>query len=120
PDPPLDMIAEASRVEGCLALADDPAAARAHFERAARIYGAIGNHTARTDVLRLAGHSPSSLPPLTLAVTSTSAMVAGPGRARTGDGEPRAARLVESAAAISELATHPPLLGIETLALVGD
>ena len=52
PDPPLEMIAEASRVAGRLTAHDDPGAAVGHFERAASILEKIGNLTGRADVQR--------------------------------------------------------------------
>src|SRR5262245_18448937 len=52
PDPPLEMIAEASRVAGRLAAADSGDAASTHFDRAARIFHGVGNLTARAEVER--------------------------------------------------------------------
>ena len=54
PDPSLELVAEASRVAGCLAI-DDRDAAHAHFARAMRIFHAIGQRTACADVQRRAG-----------------------------------------------------------------
>jgi DNA-binding NtrC family response regulator len=120
PDPPLDMIAEASRVQGCLCRADDPLAARAHFERASRIFGAIGHHAARGDVLRDAGLGTAVLPPLGITVSPGGAIIARDTVGLPGLGHSSAARLIESAAAVADLAAHPPLLGIETLALLHE
>ena len=47
PDPPLEIMAEASRIAGRLAAHDDHAAALGHFERAGRILQSVGNLTAR-------------------------------------------------------------------------
>jgi DNA-binding NtrC family response regulator len=116
PDPPLDMIAEASRVQGCLARTDDPAAARAHFERAARILAAIGHHSARADVLRQGGLGAPTRP---TALSLPAGAVRDPSDASSVGLWP-GSRVVEAAAAVMELAAHPPLLGIETLALLGE
>ena len=94
-NPPLELVAEASRVAGRLAEADDPAAARAHFDRAARIQAAVGNVTALRDVEREAA-SVNGVPS------------AGPGR------------LVEAAAAVIDLGAYPALLGREVLILCAD
>jgi DNA-binding NtrC family response regulator len=116
PDPPLDMIAEASRVQGCLSRADDPAAARAHFERAARILGAIGHHNARADALRQSGLPAPARP---TALPSPALVVRDPADTAATGAWP-ASRIAEAAAAVMELAAHPPLLGIEALALLSE
>ena len=54
PDPALDIVAEAARVAGCLAV-DDRGAAHNHFARAIRIFDALGHRTARDYTRRLAG-----------------------------------------------------------------
>jgi DNA-binding NtrC family response regulator len=99
PDPSLELVAEASRVAGCLAT-DDRDAARAHFARAMRIFHAIGQRTACADVQRRAGLDG------TLVVDTT--RTAAPGR------------VIETAAAVTLLAAHPPLLGMEVLDLLAD
>ncbi len=99
PDPSLELVAEASRVAGCLAT-DDRDAARAHFARAMRIFRAIGQRTACADVQRRAGLDG------TLIVETTRA--AAPGR------------VIEASAAVTLLAAHPPLLGMEVLDLLAD
>jgi hydrogenase-4 transcriptional activator len=99
PDPALDIVGEAARVAGCLAV-DDPAAARDHFERAMRIFDAVGHRTARAATERLAA----------------AAIGAEPAANRHTGVSP--ARAVESAAALTYLAKHPPLLGTEVLHLL--
>ncbi len=99
PDPSLELVAEASRVAGCLAT-DDRDAARAHFARAMRIFHAIGQRTACADVQRRAGLDG------TLVVETT--RTAAPGR------------VIEASAAVTLLAAHPPLLGMEVLDLLAD
>jgi DNA-binding NtrC family response regulator/tetratricopeptide (TPR) repeat protein len=102
PDPALDIIAEASRVAGCLAV-DDRGAALDHFERAIRIFDALGHRTARDQTCRLA-----ALPPGDRAGSA----VSGPRQAVA------PARAVETSAALTYLAKHPPLLGAEALTLL--
>jgi len=107
PDPPLEMIAEASRVAGRLAAHDDPAAAAGHFARAARILQSVGNLTAGAEIARDAGEAGAALvhddpPP------------------RLPDRRPPAAPLTERLAALIDLAAHPPLLATETLSLIAD
>jgi hydrogenase-4 transcriptional activator len=101
PDPALDIVAEASRVAGCLAV-DDRGAAHDHFARAIRIFDALGHRTARDFTRRLAGLEPGNRP--------------------AHAGAPRApvspARAVETSAALTYLAKHPPLLGAEALTLL--
>ncbi|HQZ39235.1 MAG TPA: sigma-54 dependent transcriptional regulator [Vicinamibacterales bacterium] len=104
PDPPLDIVAEASRVAGCLAV-DDPDAARSHFDRALRVYEALGQRTACRDIRRRAGlgTDPHALP--TCVRPAEPAM-------------PTAARVIDAAAAVTHLAVHPPLLGVELMGLL--
>ncbi len=119
PDPSLEIVAEAARVAGCLAT-DDPAAARAHFERAIRIFSAIGQHTAAADVRRQAGLGDTAALP---AVTSGTARLGTSLAALAPAATPRGvapARVIETSAAVTNLAAHPPLLGIEVMALLGD
>ncbi|MCC7035415.1 MAG: sigma-54-dependent Fis family transcriptional regulator [Acidobacteria bacterium] len=119
PDPSLEIVAEAARVAGCLAT-DDPAAARAHFERAIRVFSAIGQHTAATDARRQAGLGNDRPLP---AVTSSTARPGATLAALAPAPAPRAvppARVLEASAAVTTLAAHPPLLGIEVMALLGD
>jgi len=107
PDPPLEIIAEASRVAGRLAAQDDPAAALGHFERAGRILQSIGNLTACAETHRDAvetlglaeGDSPVRRPP---------------------DHRPPSASLTERIAGLVDLAAHPRLLAAETLSLIAD
>ena len=102
PDPALDIVAEASRVAGCLAV-DDRGAAHDHFERAIRIFDALGHRTARDQTRRLAGLPPGD---------RTGSAVSGPREAVA------PARAVETSAALTYLAKHPPLLGAEALTLL--
>jgi len=97
---PLDIVGEAARVSGCLAV-DDPAAARDHFQRAIRIFDAIGHRTARAATERQAAKA---------------IRVAWDAASRHASVSP--ARAVESAAALTYLAKHPPLLGAEVLHLL--
>ncbi|MGE3889884.1 MAG: sigma-54 interaction domain-containing protein [Vicinamibacterales bacterium] len=119
PDPSLEIVAEAARVAGCLAT-DDPTAARAHFERAIRVFSAIGQHTAAADTRRQAGlGDTSTLPAVTSSTTRPGAALA----ALAPTPAPRTippARIIEATAAVTTLAAHPPLLGIEVMALLGD
>ena len=52
PDPPLEIMAEASSVAGRLAAPDDAAAALDHFDRAGRILQSVGNLTALAEAER--------------------------------------------------------------------
>ena len=125
PDPPLEMIAEASRVAGRLAAADDAAAAQSHFDRAGRIFQGVGNLTARAEVERDASDAIGN------AVSVLAGGPAGDGRlavllradsspTRGPEARPPEALFAERIAALLELAAHPPLLATETLALVAD
>ena len=100
PEPPLEIVAEASRVAGRLAAVDDPGAATDHFERAGRILQSVGNLTARAEIERDVSETISSH-----GVTST---------------RPPAAALAERIAALVDLASHPPLLASEALSLIAD
>ncbi len=132
PEPPLEIIAEASHVAGQLAVADSVAAAVSHFERAARILSSVGNATARGQVVATAGdafaHVSSVtaddalsnelaelylMPRLTSIRLDTASPIVG---------DPRAliARVVESAGAAIDLAMHPSLLGHEVVRLIVD
>ncbi|MEZ5286350.1 MAG: sigma-54 factor interaction domain-containing protein [Vicinamibacterales bacterium] len=102
PDPSLDIVAEASRVAGCLAV-DDDTAGRAHFERAIRMFDALGQRTASRDVRRRAGLPADRPVPVVPARTPTLAS---------------GARVVDAAAAVTSLAVHPPLLGLELIGLL--
>ena len=102
PDPSLELVAEASRVAGCLAV-DDRHAAHTHFARAMRIFHAIGQRTACADVQRRAGIDGVGT---TISVDTT----------RT----PAPGRVIEASAAVTLLAAHPPLLGMEVLDLLAD
>ena len=106
PDPPLDIVAEASRVAGRLAAQDDHAAALGYFERAGRILQSVGNLTARAEVQR------DALETLT---SADGQPVLSPSDLR-----PPAASLAERIAALVDLAVHPPLLATETLSLIAD
>ena len=125
PDPPLEIIAEASRVAGRLAAHDDRPAALTHFMRAARIFTGVGNLTARAEVARDAAESAGA----TLAFADTSRT--GPLPDATGDPgairqppepdlRPPAAPLAERIAALLDLSGHPPLLATEALSLLAD
>ncbi len=125
PDPPLEMIAEASRVAGRLAAHDDAAAAASHFGRAARILYGVGNLTAHAEVQRDAAESAERVAVLSAVVTGGEDT--GPPRFHEDppardlpDLRPPAASLTERIAALIDLAAHPPLLAAEILSLVAD
>ena len=124
PDPPLEMIAEASRVAGRLTAAEDPGAALGHFERAASILEKIGNVTARADVQRDARETLNMPRPTIVLSTSGSEpenRAGEPAAARRfADHRPSAAPFTERLATLLELGAHPLLLATETLSLVGD
>ncbi len=131
PDPPLEMIAEASHVAGQLAVADSLPAAVSHFERAARILSLVGNATARGQVVATAGEAFAEvsggvdddsstllaalylMPRQTSIRLETAAPIAGDARALI-------ARVVEGAGAAIDLAMHPSLLGHEVVRLIVD
>jgi DNA-binding NtrC family response regulator len=128
PDPPLDLLAEASRVAGRLAGRHLPAAF-GHYARAARILARIGNVTARHELVTnaretLGHHTPSD----TAAQDAALAGLAdppppGPLASRApafADTRPQAARVVESAAALFHLAGYPSLIGQELLMLLHE
>lgn len=105
PEPPLEMLAEASRVAGRLTAHDDPAAAAGHFARAARILHAVGNLSAGSEIqrdLRDTGAGPQEV------------------NGDAADLRPSTAALTERIAALVDFAAHPPLLGAETLSLIAD
>lgn len=119
PEPPLEMLAEASRVAGRLTARDDPAAAAGHFERAARILNAVGNLSAGSEVqrdLRDSGVQRQSANDEDAAAT----VCGDQQRQPPADLRPPAAALTERIAALVDLAAHPPLLGAETLSLIAD
>jgi DNA-binding NtrC family response regulator len=124
PDPPLELIAEAARVAGRLAAADNPGAALGHFARAARILQGVGNLTAQADIQRdLSDTLSPSASAVWLATSGTPAPTAvenTPMPGRPSDHRPLAAPLTERLAALVELAAHPPLLAAETLTLIAD
>ncbi|MGE0864881.1 MAG: sigma-54 interaction domain-containing protein [Vicinamibacterales bacterium] len=121
PDPPLEMMAEAARVAGRLAADDDPQAAAAHFERAARILHSVGNLTGCAEIRRDAHDAADRVAMLTTATTGDTTILREdpPPRPRP-DPRPPAAALTERIAALIDLAAHPPLLATETLSLVAD
>ena len=122
PDPPLEMVAEASRVAGRLSARDDPAAAAGHFDRAARILHAVGNLTARAEVQRDARET-AERPAMLGSMSGNGGAVMlredPPPRPAT-DFRPPAAYLTERIAALIDLAAHPPLLATETVSLITD
>ena len=116
-DPPLELMAEASRVAGRLTAVDDPDAARSHFQRAARIFESVGNVTARGEVERDVAETLG-----TVAIPMLSTADAAPLTLRE-DGQPHrppAAALTERIAAIVELGAHAPLLAAEACSLLAD
>jgi len=127
PDPPLEMIAEASRVAGRLSARDDAAAAASHFDRAARILHSVGNLTARAEILRDAREAAERAALLSAVATGPGDDTGGPvviredpSRHWLSDPRPPAAALTERIAALVDFAAHPPLLATETLSLIDD
>ena len=110
PEPPLEMLAEASRVAGRLTAHDDPAGAAGYFARAARILHAVGNLSAGNEVAR--DVRDTGVP---LIYSDGDAPPQPPAGLR-----PPAAELTERIAALIDLAAHPPLLGAEVLSLITD
>ena len=96
-DPPLEVIAEGARIAGRLTATGDPIASQEHFERAARIFKAIGNMTAVAAV----GSDTKEL----LQQTQCSA-------------RPAAASWSDQIASMLELGGHPLLLGAEAASLI--
>jgi DNA-binding NtrC family response regulator len=125
PDPPLEMLAEASRVAGRLTADDNQAAAASYFDRAARILVSVGNLTAGAEIQR---DALETAPRTALAGTAFTGGDSGDGLAvgedpPSHDGpdrRPPAAALTERIAALVDLAAHPPLLATETLSLIAD
>ena len=125
PDPPLEMMAEASRVAGRLTADDDPAAAASHFDRATRILHRVGNLTACAEIERDAREASERA--AVFSAMSTGALDGSPLMVRD-DPPPRldrghrlpAAAYAERIAALIDLAAHPPLLAAEALSLIAD
>jgi DNA-binding NtrC family response regulator len=111
-DMPLEVGAESMRVSGRLTAAADPAAARGHFERAARAFQSVGNVTAREEVLQDCEQT------LHVSIATLHAGQVGAQIEQLGDGRPASARLVEHVAALLDVAIIPPLLATELLALI--
>ncbi|MDO8679346.1 MAG: sigma-54 dependent transcriptional regulator [Acidobacteriota bacterium] len=125
PDPPLEIVAEASRVAGRLAAQDDHAAALGHFERAGRILQSVGNLTAHAEVQRDALEtiiSTDGRPMLSASDAGLLPLAATEGSRswRPPDLRPPAASMAERIAALVDLAAHPQLLATETLSLIAD
>jgi DNA-binding NtrC family response regulator len=114
PDPPLEIMAEASRVAGRLAAVDDQAAAFDHFDRAARILHSVGNLAARADIERDAVDSLSTDFAASVG-TGQQPIAVKDAAART-----PVISLVERIAALVNLGAHLPLLAAETLSLIAD
>ena len=125
PDPPLEMMAEASRVAGRLTADDDPVAAASHFDRARRILHRVGNLTACAEIERDAREASERA--AVFSAMSTGALDGSPLMVRD-DPPPRldrghrlpAAAYAERIAALIDLAAHPPLLAAEALSLIAD
>lgn len=131
PEPPLEMIAEAARVAGCVAAADNQAAAMAHFERATRVLATIGNVTARGEVIMNASEAfaatngrDSPVPwhdlPHLYRLPRRVSIRFDTSRPVLTDARPLTARAAETTSAIMDLAGHPALLGHEVLTLIVD
>ena len=125
PEPPLEMMAEASRVAGRLTADEDPVAAASHFERATRILYRVGNLTACAEIERDA-HEVAERAAVfnamsTGAVDGSPLMVRDVPPLRLNRGHrPPAAAYAERIAALIDLAAHPPLLAAEALSLIAD
>jgi DNA-binding NtrC family response regulator/tetratricopeptide (TPR) repeat protein len=103
PDPPLEIVAEASRVSGCLAT-DYQGAALEHFRRAARLFEALGHHWALASTSRLA-----------------SLIEKAPRQSyRARDRCMSAAHAIETSSALTYLVRHPKLLGAEVKSLLQE
>ncbi len=123
PDPPLEMMAEASRVAGRLTAHDDPAAAASHFDRATRILHRVGNLTACAEVQRDAREvtdRAAVLGAFTTGRGDDGALMVREDPPPDRDHRPPAAAFAERIAALIDLAAHPPLLAAETLSLIAD
>ncbi|MGE0043017.1 MAG: sigma-54 interaction domain-containing protein [Vicinamibacterales bacterium] len=131
PDPPLEMIAEAARVSGCLAATGAPGAALPAFARAGRILAVLGHRTAHREVtanaaaaLAATGAAPVSasawLAPDQLPASTGALPPATTGDHALPDPRPAGARSLEAAAALMDLARHPPLAGRELIDLLAE
>jgi DNA-binding NtrC family response regulator len=101
-EPPLEVVAELSRVSGFLAL-NSPAASVAYYQRAVRIYDALGHLSAKAS-------TEVQLRAVICDGSESQALVAE-------DPHSSFAMAVECCAALSYVARHPRLLGAEVLAL---
>ena len=111
-DPTLDMIGERCRVTGTLTSQEDTGFALAQFDRAARIFAAIGHVTAESHVNR----DLAQLLPAPLVAQSTTVAHDLPA-----DVSPLAATAVSTRiAAMLEFGAHPFLLAAEALALARE
>lgn len=126
-EPPLEMVAEAARVAGCVAAADNPAAAVSHFERATRVLATVGNVTARGEVIMNAAGALAEGPGPPMPWHELPSLYRVPRRVSFRfdtsqpvfpDSRPAAARTAETIGAIMDLAGHPPLFGHEILSLI--
>jgi DNA-binding NtrC family response regulator len=114
PEGSLDLMAEAFRVAGRLAVIQDQPAGLSYFQRARRIFTAIGNLAADAEVI-------GDIDELVVAVDKVSHKPCDwQNRIGTEDTRERAARLTEHIAALLEMGAHAPLLAAEALSLVAD
>ena len=124
PDPPLEMMAEVSRVAGRLTAHDDPVAAASHFDRATRILQRVGNLTACAEIQRDLREVAERSAMLSAFTTGSDGhgtlMVHEDPPPSDRDHRPPAAAFTERIAALIDLAAHPPLLAAETLSLIAD
>ncbi len=116
-DPPLEMMAEASRVAGRLTARDDPVASASHFDRSSRILTSVGNLTAREEIQRDSREAAERAAGLTSGPDGTLLPREDPPQP---DPRPPAAWMTERIAVLVDLAAHPPLLATETLSLIDD
>jgi transcriptional regulator with PAS, ATPase and Fis domain len=102
PQPPMEILAEASRVVGGLLVAEEPAVALAYYNRAEQTFESLG-HKAMTDAVKAERQRSLAADPL-LPVLDT----------RT------ASHWSERIAAILSVGGHPLLLAAQTQALIAD
>jgi DNA-binding NtrC family response regulator/tetratricopeptide (TPR) repeat protein len=102
PQPPLEILAETSRVIGGLVRAAEPALAVAYYDRAAQIFRMLG-HTALEDAVRAERQRTITVNPLESALEQHTGL-----------------QWIERIAAILSVGGHPPLLAAQTQALIAD
>src|SRR5688572_12654874 len=113
-DPSLEIVAETSRIAGCLTAPENTGASSAHFQRALRVLRGAGNLAAvgevERDIDRILGEEIARH----LRNDHTGAV------AVELDSRPAAAGSAERFALLMEIGAHPPLLAQEILSLLAD